>query len=71
MRYEAVTHGESFEINVDDPLILQCCDCGLVHTFKFKVRGCKLAINVKRCERETKKVRGQARVRKSIRELKA
>lgn len=69
MRYTAITSGKPFQIAVTQPLILQCCSCGLVHTFKFKLKGEKLEINVKLHESETKKVRGQARVKKSIREL--
>lgn len=70
MRYGVIAHGKRFEIKVEQPLAFQCCDCGLVHTVTFKVKGDKLVVNLKRDVAETKKVRGQRRVKRSIRELK-
>lgn len=47
--YEQVTDGETFLIETDQPLLLACCSCGLIHEFLFnKVRrGVQITLNRK------------------------
>jgi len=36
--YRHIQEGESFLIDLSDPIFrMECCDCSLVHDFKFKL----------------------------------
>jgi hypothetical protein len=44
--------------------LVQCCDCGLVHLFQFKVSGSKLSWAATRLKRNTAAVRRHKRAKK-------
>lgn len=43
--------------------LIQCCDCGLVHLFQFKISGSKLSWSATRLKRSTAQVRRHKRGR--------
>jgi len=56
MKYPQVYEGE-WEYPVRKGYKLQCCDCGLVHTFDFRLRNGKIEYRVYRDNRATGQVR--------------
>lgn len=68
-RYQLVRDGEPFDITLPYRLLLQCCECGVVHEVRFKQKGEKVSINMRPLKAETKRVRGQSRVKRNIRKL--
>lgn len=60
MKYKKRVDGEEFLVNYKEHEILRlaCCDCGLVHSFAFRVyRGGTLGIAVKQEARVTAQLR--------------
>lgn len=41
----------------DNKIIIVCCDCGLAHEFKFKVKDNNVSFNIRRRDILTKQVR--------------
>ena len=56
MKYPQVYEGE-WEYPVRKGYKLKCCDCGLVHTFDFRLRNGKIEYRVYRDNRATAQVR--------------
>lgn len=56
---------EPFEASLREATWLACCDCGLVHEFRFRLKGAtKLTIRVRRNARATAGLRRGMRGRK-------
>ncbi len=57
--YHKLTDGARFRLELDRPLLLACCGCGLVHKFNFRLldKAGRLVIAISRDETETRKQR--------------
>lgn len=51
---------------LETPLTIQCCDCGLVHDFIFKVVKDKIYWRAKRNKRETLNARKGQKIKEII-----
>jgi len=40
--FKQIKDNEGFEIPLDEPWVMKCCDCGLVHLFNFHYEDGKL-----------------------------
>ena len=52
MKYERTTSGDTI-LAARPQWRVACCDCGLVHDFKFRVSGRKIFVTVHRNNRAT------------------
>ena len=57
MKYQQLTDGEEFEINIGDGLLHKCCDCGLVHRINIKLKKDKIGLTFFREDGRTRAVR--------------
>lgn len=55
--YITLIDNEPYSFKCPHELQLVCCDCGLTHVFKFKIRDKELIFKVKRNDRITAQLR--------------
>jgi len=74
MKYDKLNQHDSFEHDINIPLIMICCDCGLVHKYDIEQTGKdKIKITVHRENRATNLHRKQhiSELRDLMKEIKA
>ena len=68
-KYTQLYDGDSIEFESGENWNLQCCDCGLVHRFDFKINKKKMTVTLRRDKRRTSAVRRGKECKKSIASL--